>query len=224
VGGTAEGVETPDAPNVNVVGAFPVSGFEFPVPDTAPKEKNGFADGADIFPGANDIDLVLPVSGAFAAPLENPNSAAELAGASFGPRFSVPALALGLMSETAGAALGLPLLCTPNIEEERPDGANVELEAVALGFVTDGTDELIDWPKPNEGFGGLGGAGAAGGLDREVLGGLVESPKLNFGFCESPAPTVEGTAKLLPLVVVEVELEGCGNEKVPRDVAPEPSP
>jgi hypothetical protein len=199
-----------------------VSGFEFP--DTAPKEKKGFAAGADIFPGANDIDLVLPVSGAFAAPLENPNSVAELAGASFGPRFSVPALALGLMSETAGAALGLPLLCTPNIEEERPDGANVELEAVALGFVTDGTDELIDWPKPNEGFGGLGGAGAAGGLDGEVLGGLFERPKLNFGFCESPAPTVGGTAKLVPLVVVVVELEGCGNEKVPRDVAPEPSP
>jgi hypothetical protein len=220
-------VEPPDAPNVNVVGAFPVSGFEFPVPDAAPKEKKGFAAGADIFPGANDIGLVLPVSGAFAPPLENPNSVAELAGVSFGPdcpRLSVPALSLGLMSEAAGAALGLPLPCTPNIEEERPDGANAELEAVALEeFVTDGADGLIDWPKLNNGF-DEGGAGAGGGLDGEVPGGLFESPKLNFGFCESLTPTVGGTARLAPLVVVVVELEDCGNEKAPRGVAPGPSP
>ena len=159
-------MEPPDAPNVNVVGAFPVSGFEFPGPDATPKEKTGFAAGADIFPGANDIDLVLPVSGAFAPPLENPNNVAELAGASFVPdcpRLSVPALSLGLMSDAAGMAMGLPLPCTPNIEEERPDGANAELEVVALeGFVTDGTDELIGWPKLNTGFDGLDGAGAAG--------------------------------------------------------------
>ena len=219
-------MEPPDAPNVNVVGAFPVSGFEFPVPDAAPKEKKGFAAGADIFPGANDNDLVLPVSGAFAPPLENPNSVAELAGASFGPdcpRLSILALSLGLMSDTAGTAMGLPLPCTPNIEEERPDGAN-ELEVVALEeFVTDGTDELIDWLKLNTGFdGGLDGAGAAGGgLDGEVLGGLLESPKLNFGFCESLTPAVGGTAG--PFVVVVVELED-GNEKVLRDAGPAPSP
>jgi len=80
VGGTAEGVEPPDVPNVNVAGAFPVSDFEFPVPDAALKEKKGFVAGAGIFPGANDIDFVLPVSGAF-----TPNSVAELTGASFEP-------------------------------------------------------------------------------------------------------------------------------------------
>lgn len=97
---------------MNVVGAFPVSGFEFPVPDPALKEKKGFVAGAAIFPGANDIDLVLPVSGAFAPPPGTPNSVAELTGASFGPdcpRCSVPALSLGLMSNAAGTSPGLPL-------------------------------------------------------------------------------------------------------------------
>lgn len=56
-----------------------------------------------------------------------------------------------------------------------------------------------------------------------MLGGLLESPKLNFGFCESLTPAAGGTARLEPFVVVVVELEG-GNEKVPRDVEPEPSP
>lgn len=89
---------------------------------------------------------------------------------------------------------------------------------------TGGADELIDWPKLNTGFGGLDGAGAAGGLDGEVIGALFGIPKLNFGFCESLTPPVGGTAGLEPLIVVVVELEGCGKEKAPRVVAPEPSP
>ena len=89
---------------------------------------------------------------------------------------------------------------------------------------TDGTDEFIDGPKLNTGFGGLDGAGAAGGLDGEVIGALFVIPKLNFGFCESLTPPVGGTAGLEPLVVVVLELEGCGKAKVPRVVAPELSP
>jgi len=183
-------VEPPDVPNVNVEGAFPVSGFEFPVPGTALKEKRGFVAGADIFPGANDIDLVLPVSGAFGPPLGTPNSVAELTGASFGPdcpRLSIPALSLGLMSDATGMALGLPSPCTPNIGVDRLDGAKAELEVVVPEeFVTgsaDDTDESIDGPKLNTDFGGLDGAGGAGLLlDGEVLGILFEIPKLNFGF------------------------------------------
>ena len=100
---------------MNVVGAgadaFPVSPFEFPVPGIALKEKRGFVAGAAILPDVNDIDLVLPVSGAFAPPPGTPNSVAELTGASFGPdcpRLSVPAFSLGLMSNAAGTAPGLP--------------------------------------------------------------------------------------------------------------------
>ena len=221
VGGTAEGVEPPDVPNVNVAGAFPVSDFELPVPDAALKEKKGFVAGAGMFPGANDIDLALPVSGAF-----TPNSVAELTGASFGPdcpRLSVPALPLGLMSEAAGTAPGLPSPWTPNIEEGRLDGAKAGFEEVVTGCVG-GTDELIDGPKLNTDFGGLEGVGAAGRLDGVALGGLLDIPKLNFGFCESLTPPVEGTARLELLVDVVVEIEGCGNEKAPRVVAPEPSP
>lgn len=221
VGGTAEGVE-PDAPNVNGAGAFSVSDFGFPVPGTAPKEKRGFGAGC-----ANDIDLALPVSGA-------PNSVAELTeAASFGPdcpRLSA-VLSVGLMPDTAGAApfmakpLGLPLPSTPNAEDDRNDGAIVVLEVVVLDALetgcTDGMDELIDVPKLNAAFGGLDGAGTAGGWDGEMLGGLFEIPKLNFGFCESLMPPAAG---LEPLVVVVVKLEGCGNEKVPRGAAPGSSP
>ena len=224
VGGTAEGVE-PDAPNENGAGAFPASDFEFPVPDTAPKEKRGFvvAGVPDILAGANDIGLALPGSGAFAPPLGTPNSVAELTEVvSFGgpdcTRLSVPALSLGLTSNAAGTTplmaklLGLPPPPTPNIEEL----VSEELVTVCTG----GTDELIDVPKLNTFFGG---AEAAGGLDGEVLGGLLEIPKLNFGFCESLMPPA-GAAGLVPLVVVVVGLGGCGNEKAPRGVAPGPSP
>jgi len=215
----------PDAPNVNAVGAFPVSDFGIPVPGTAPKEKRGFA-----FAGENDIDLALPVSGAFASPLGTPNSVAELTeAASFGPdcpRLSIPAFSLGLMPDAEGTPslmaklLGFPLPSTPNVEEDEIDGAIAVLEAVVLEILvtgcTDGTDELVDVPKLNTDFGGLDGAGAARGLDGEVLGGLFEIPKLNFGFCKSLMPPVGGAAGLEPLVAVIVELEGGGNEKVPR--------
>lgn len=198
VGGTTEEVE-PGVPKVN--GAFPVSDLGNPVP---PKEKRG---------------------GAFAPPLGTPNSVAELTD-SFGPdcpRLSMPALSLGLISDAVGTAplmekpLDFPL--PPNVKEDGIDGAIVVLGAFVLeGLVMgcpDGKVELADVPKLKIDFGGLDGAGAAGGLDGEVLGGLLEIPKLNFGFCESLMPPVGGAAELEPLVVV-VELEGCGNEKVPR--------
>jgi len=218
VGGTAEGVE-PDAPNENVAGAFPVSGF---VPDTAPKEKRGFADGvADIFEGAN----ALPVSGAFAPPLGTPNSVDEAGGPNC-PRLSAPALSLGLMSDAVGTApfmaklLGLP---SPPKMEDRAVLEVVVLDELVTGC-TDGTDELSGVPKLNTAFGGLDGAEAAGMLDGEELGGLLEIPKSNFSFCESLMPPVGAEGLLGPLMVVVVELGGCGNEKVPRGVAPGRSP
>jgi hypothetical protein len=227
VGGTAEGVE-PDDPNANVAGAFPVSNFEFPAPETAPKEKRGFVAGvAEGGAVANDIDLALPVSGAFAPPLGTPNTVAERTeAASFGGPDcpSVPALSLGLMSDPVRIAplmaklLGLPSPSTPNIEEDDRDV--LVLEELVTGCA-DGTDELIGVPKLNTDFGGLDGAEVTGGIDGEVLGCLFEIPKLNFGF-ESLMPPV-WAAGLDPLVVVIV-LEGCENEKVPRGVAPGPSP
>ena len=132
------------------------------------------------------------------------------------------------MSEAAGTApfmpklLSLPLPSTPNIEEDTAVLEVAVLKELVTGC-TDGTDELVDVPKLNTDFGGLDGAAAAGGLDGEVPGGLFGIPKLNFGFCESLIPPV-GAAGLEPLVVVVVELEGCGNAKVLRGVAPTPSP
>jgi len=218
---------------VNAVAAFPVSGFEFPDPDIA-NEKKGFAGG--VFAGANAFGRVLPESGAFAPPSGTPNSVEELAEpASFildCPRLCKLALSLDLLPDGAGTAPliaklpGLPAPSNPNIEEGWIDGATAVLDVLVLEEVVAGcagcTDEVIGVPKLNTGFGPLDATGATGTLNGEVLGGLFV-PKLNFGFCESLMAPAGGGAKLGTLVAV-VELEGCGNEKVPRAVALRPVP
>lgn len=96
----------------------------------------------------------------------------------------------------------------------------LEADGLLNGFVigcTVGADESFGMPKLNEGFeGGPEGVAAATGLDGATLGGLLDIPKLNFGFDVSLVPPA-GTALAPGLELFSVEVGGlgfCPREKI----------